>query len=126
MYFLYYLQFFTLTLKSSIAKIVIIYFSTRNLPVLYVKFSDKCLQLSQKWPLYYFQAILAPVLVTIATIKVKLISDFRSEAVLLLWIFYVFFGLLFAMPLYVSVYMCLVVAFWERADLLALVCGVLL
>ena len=29
------------------------------------------------------------------------------------------------MPLYASVYMCLVVTCWERADLLALVCGVL-
>ena len=37
-----------------------------------------------------------------------------------------FFCLVFAMPLYASVYMCLVVVFWERADLLALVCGVLL
>ena len=37
-----------------------------------------------------------------------------------------FFGLVFAMPLYVSVYMCLMVIGWERADLLALVCGVLL
>ena len=37
-----------------------------------------------------------------------------------------FFCLAFAMPLCVSVYMCLVVTCWERADLLALVCGVLL
>ena len=37
-----------------------------------------------------------------------------------------FFCLVFAMPLYVSVYMCLVVICWERADLLALVCGVYL
>ena len=37
------------------------------------------------------------------------------------FIFYVFFCLLFAMPLYASVYMCLVVTCWERADLLALV-----
>ena len=35
-----------------------------------------------------------------------------------------FFCLVFAMYLYVSVYMCLVVTCWERADLLALVCGV--
>ena len=35
-----------------------------------------------------------------------------------------FFCLVFAMPLGKSVYMCLVVTFWERADLLALVCGV--
>ena len=38
-----------------------------------------------------------------------------------------FFCLVFAMSkLYTSVYMCLVVTCWERADLLALVCGVLL
>ena len=30
------------------------------------------------------------------------------------------------MPLYASVYMCLLVTCWERADLMALVCGVLL
>ena len=35
------------------------------------------------------------------------------------------FSLAFAMPLYASVYMCLVVICWERADLLSLVCGVL-
>ena len=35
-----------------------------------------------------------------------------------------FFCLVFA--LYESVYMCLVVTCWERADLLDLVCGVLL
>ena len=37
-----------------------------------------------------------------------------------------FFCLVFAMPLYASVYICLVVTCWESADLLALVCGVLL
>ena len=37
-----------------------------------------------------------------------------------------FFCLVFAMPLCASVYICLVVTCWERADLLALVCGVLL
>ena len=35
-----------------------------------------------------------------------------------------FFCLVFAMPLCASVYLCLVVTCWERADLLALVCGV--
>ena len=35
-----------------------------------------------------------------------------------------FFCLVFAMHLYASVYMCLVVTCWERADHLALVCGV--
>ena len=39
---------------------------------------------------------------------VKYFTD-RSKAVLLLWIFYVFFCLAFSMPLCVSVYMCLVV-----------------
>ena len=34
------------------------------------------------------------------------------------------FCLLFAMSLCPSVYMCSVVTCWERADLLALVCGV--
>ena len=34
--------------------------------------------------------------------------------------------LMFAMALYASVYMGLVVTCWERTDLLALVCGVLL
>ena len=37
-----------------------------------------------------------------------------------------FFFLVLAMPLGVSVYIGLVVTCWERADLLALVCGVLL
>ena len=36
-----------------------------------------------------------------------------------------FFCLVFATPLYTSVYMCLVATCWERAVLLALVCGVL-
>ena len=34
------------------------------------------------------------------------------------------FCLVFAMSLCASVYMCLVVTCWERADLLAFVCGV--
>ena len=38
----------------------------------------------------------------------------------LLW---VFFCVEFDMPLCASVYMCFVVTCWERADLLALVCG---
>ena len=37
-----------------------------------------------------------------------------------------FFCLVFAMSLCASVYMCFVITCWERADLLALVCGVLL
>ena len=35
-----------------------------------------------------------------------------------------FFCLVFAMLLYAFVHMCLVVTCWEKADLLALVCGV--
>ena len=36
-----------------------------------------------------------------------------------------FFSVLwFAMPLCASVYMCLVVTCWEKADLLVIVCGV--
>ena len=37
-----------------------------------------------------------------------------------------FFCLVLTLPLYASVYLCLVVTYWERADLLALVCGALL
>ena len=51
---------------------------------------------------------------------VKYFTD-RSKAILLSWIFYVFFCLVFAMPLCASVCMCLVVTCSERADLLALV-----
>ena len=40
--------------------------------------------------------------------------------------FLCFFCLVFAMPLYASVDMCIVVTCWERADPLAFVCGVLL
>ena len=36
----------------------------------------------------------------------------------------VFFFLVVAIPMCASVYMCLVVTCWERADLLVLVCGV--
>ena len=36
-----------------------------------------------------------------------------------------FFCLVFVMPLCASVYLCLVVTCWERADLFALVCGIL-
>ena len=37
-----------------------------------------------------------------------------------------FLCLVFAMPLYASVYMCLVFTCWERADLLDFVCGAIL
>ena len=55
--------------------------------------------------------------------SVKYFTD-CSKAVLLLSILFVFFYLVFAIHLYSSVYMCLVVSCWERADLLALFCGV--
>ena len=35
-----------------------------------------------------------------------------------------FFCLVFVMPLSTFVYLYLVVTYWERADLLALVCGI--
>ena len=54
---------------------------------------------------------------------VKCFTD-RSKAVLLLWIFYVFVLSCVCYVLCTSVYMCFVVTCWERADLLALVCGV--
>ena len=54
---------------------------------------------------------------------VKYFTD-RSKAVLLLWIFYVFVRSCVCYVLCASVYMCFVVTCWERADLLALVCGV--
>ena len=38
--------------------------------------------------------------------------------------FFLFFCLVFLMPLRASVYLCLVVTCWERADLLDLVYGV--
>ena len=54
---------------------------------------------------------------------VKYFTD-HSKAVLLFLIFYVFFCLVFVMPLCVSAYLCLVVTCWERSDLLVLVYGV--
>ena len=53
---------------------------------------------------------------------VKYFTD-RSKALLLFGSFMLFLSC-DAMHLYASVYMCLVVTCWERADLLALVCGV--
>ena len=37
---------------------------------------------------------------------------------------FMFFLSVFAIPLYASVYLCLVITCWERVGLLALVCGV--
>ena len=60
----------------------------------------------------------------ISDFPVKYFTD-RSKAVLLLWIFYVFVLSCVCYVLCASVYMCFVVTCWERADLMALVCGVL-
>ena len=54
---------------------------------------------------------------------VKSFTD-RSKAVLFCGSFMFLFCLVFAMSLCASLYMCFVVTCWERADLLALVCGV--
>ena len=51
-------------------------------------------------------------------------AHFSGSFVLLLWIFYVFVLSCVCYVLCASVYMCFVVTCWERADLLALVCGV--
>ena len=74
--------------------------------------------------IYLPQATIVPNIKDERGVRVTSHKTDRSKAVLLLCIFYVFFCLAFAMPLCASVYMCLVVTCWERADLLALVCGV--
>ena len=51
-------------------------------------------------------------------------NDEKNGKVLLLWIFYVFVLSCVCYVLCASVCMCFVVTCWERADLLALVCGV--
>ena len=56
--------------------------------------------------------------------KVKHFTD-ASKVVLLLWIFFAF-SVLFLLRLCSVCLMCLVVTCWERADVLFLVCGVLL
>ena len=55
-------------------------------------------------------------------LQLNIFTD-SSKAVLLLWIIYAFFCLVFVITLCASVYLCLMVTCWERADLLALVCG---
>ena len=47
----------------------------------YVNFSVKSLKFVPKWPLSYFQPVLATTLVSIATIKVELIPDFYTSAI---------------------------------------------
>ena len=50
--------------------------------------------------------------------------NFINGPISLLLLLMFLFCLVFAMSLSASVYMCFVVTCWERADLLALVCGV--
>ena len=52
--------------------------------VLYVNFAVKYLKFAPKWPLYYFQLILAAIFVTITTVKVELMSDFYIRAIILM------------------------------------------
>ena len=92
------------------------------------------------FPLSVYLSVLPSVHYAISSLTVgrnstKFVCD-RSKAVLLLWIltiprryffcgsFMFLFCLVFAMSLCASVYMCFLVTCWERADLLAIVCGV--
>ena len=52
--------------------------------MLYVNFIVKHLKCVPKWPLFLFKPILAATFVTIATVKVKLISDFYAWAIVLI------------------------------------------
>ena len=52
--------------------------------VLCVNFAVKCLKTAPKWSLFYFQPILVAIFVTIATVKVKLIPDFYTWAIVLI------------------------------------------
>ena len=51
--------------------------------MLYVNFSVKHLKFAPKWPISYFQPTLATIVVTIATVKVKIIRDFYTLAFVL-------------------------------------------
>ena len=51
--------------------------------VLYVNCSVKRLKFAPKWSISYFQPILAAIFLTIATVKVKLISDIIWAIVLI-------------------------------------------
>ena len=55
-----------------------------NLFVLFVNFSVKSLNFFPKWPLSYFQPILAAAFVTMVLVKVKLIPDFYTWAIVLI------------------------------------------
>ena len=52
--------------------------------MLYVNFSVKWLKFAPKWPISYFQLILAAFFVTIATVKVNSIPEFYTLAIALI------------------------------------------
>ena len=52
--------------------------------MLYVNFSVKRLKFALKWQISYFQTTLAAIFVTIATVKVKIIGDFYTLAIVLI------------------------------------------
>ena len=52
--------------------------------MLYVNFSDKPLEFAIKWPISYFQPILAAIFVTITTVKVEVIRDFYTLVIVLI------------------------------------------
>ena len=52
--------------------------------VFYGSFSVKCFKFIPKWPVYFFQPILTTIFVTKATVKIKLIPDFHTWAIVLI------------------------------------------
>ena len=52
--------------------------------MLCVNFSVKHLKFAPKWPISYFQPILAAIFVTITMVKVKIIRDFYTLAFVLI------------------------------------------
>ena len=52
--------------------------------MLYVNFFDKRLKFAPKWSISYFHSILAAIFVTIATVKVKIIPDLYTWAIVLI------------------------------------------
>ena len=52
--------------------------------VLYVNCSVNCLKFAPKWSISYFQPVLVAIFVTIATVKVKLISDLYTWVIVLI------------------------------------------
>ena len=52
--------------------------------MLYVNFSVQCIEFAPKWSLFYFQPILTAIFVTIAMVKVELIPDFYTLAIIII------------------------------------------